>query len=84
MDGLFLAVRAKKASWPSKLITLTSEKWGSACNSSTLNLSFSLFHRYDESQFVCLLLTETYLSDTCRFSRDKSFFEKVQFSILFS
>ena len=45
----------RKASWQSKLITLTSEESGSASNSSTLDLfslSLSLFHRYDRSHFV--------------------------------
>ena len=49
----------RKASWQSKLITLTSEESGSASNSSTLDLFFlslslslSLFHRYDRSHFV--------------------------------
>ena len=32
----------RKASWQSKLITLTSEESGSASNSSTLDLSLSL------------------------------------------
>ena len=41
MDGLFFAVALQKASWQSKLITLTSEESGSASNSSTLDL-FSL------------------------------------------
>ena len=43
----------RKASWQSKLITLTSEESGSASNSSTLDLfSLSLFHRYGRSHFV--------------------------------
>ena len=43
----------RKASWQSKLITLTGEESGSASNSSTLDLfSLSLFHRYDRSHFV--------------------------------
>ena len=43
----------RKASWQSKLITLTSEESGSASNSLTLDLfSLSLFHRYDRSHFV--------------------------------
>ena len=43
----------RKASWQSKLITLTSEESGSESNSSTLDrFSLSLFHRYDRSHFV--------------------------------
>ena len=45
----------RKASWQSKLITLTSEESGSASNSSMLDLFFlslSLFHRYDRSHFA--------------------------------
>ena len=45
----------RKASWQSKLITLTSEESGTAQvipQRSILFLSLSLFHRYDRSHFV--------------------------------
>ena len=51
--GFFSPFALRKASWQSKLITLTSEESGSASNSSTLDLfSLSLFHRCDRSHFV--------------------------------
>jgi len=39
----FLLLALQKASWQSKLITLTSEESGSASNSSTLGLFFLSF-----------------------------------------